>query len=72
MQRSRPLEDVLVTVIASLFLIILGIIYFIVTLWVVKFSSTLLGYAPDSNGAVLSASIIVVGIIIGSAIKNKQ
>lgn len=66
----KSIENLLVTVIASLILIAMGIIYFIVTLWIIKFSSSLLDYSPDSNWVVLSASILVVGVMIGSAVKN--
>ena len=67
---AKPIESLLVTVIASLILIAMGIIYFIVTLWIIKFSTGLLGYEPESNWVVLSGAIIVVGVMIGSAIKN--
>jgi len=70
MHRTRAIENLLVTVIASLILIAMGIVYFIATLWIIQFSSNLLGYTPDANWAVLSAAIVVVGIMIGSAIKN--
>ena len=70
MQKAKPIENLLVTVIASLLLIAMGMVYFIVTLWIIKFSSSLLSYSPDSNWVVLSAAIIVVGVMIGSAIKN--
>ena len=68
--KIRPLENLIVTMAASIILIAMGLVYFIVTLWVIKFSSGLLGYKPDSNWVVLSAAIIVVGIMVGSAIKN--
>ena len=70
MHMERSIESLLATIIASLILIAMGIIYFIATLWIIKFSSNLLGYSPDSNWVVLSAAIIVVGVMIGSAIKN--
>ena len=70
MQKGGLFENLFVTVIASLMLVVMGIVYFIAALWIVKFSSGLLGYSPDSNWAVLSTSIIVAGIMIGSAIKN--
>jgi len=70
MRKSGLLESLFVTVIASLILIIMGIIYFILTLWIVKFSSALMGYSPDPNWVVLSTAIVVAGIMIGSAIKN--
>ena len=70
MRMERSIENLLVTIIASLILIAMGIVYLIATLWIIKFSSNLLGYSPDSNWVVLSAAIIVVGVMIGSAIKN--
>jgi len=70
MRKEGILESLIVTIIASLFLVAMGVIYFIATLLIVRFSSGLMGYAPDANWVVLSSAIIVVGIMIGSAIKN--
>jgi len=70
MGRGKLFENLIVTVIASLLLIAMGVIYFIATLLIVKFSSGLMGYTPDANWVVLSSAIIVAGIMIGSAIKN--
>ena len=68
--REGILENLVVTIIASLILIVMGIVYLIATLLIVKFGSALIGYSPDSNMAVLSSAVIVAGIMIGSAIKN--
>jgi hypothetical protein len=70
MHREGILGNLIVTIIASLLLIAMGVVYFIVTLWIVRFSSSLMGYAPDGNWVVLSSAILVVGIMVGSAIKN--
>jgi len=70
MRREGLVENFVVTIAASLILIFMGMIYFIVTLLIVKFSSALMGYSPDANWVVISAAIIVAGIMIGSAIKN--
>ena len=70
MRHEGLFENLIVTVLASLLLIAMGIIYFIATLWIIKFSSGLMGYSPDANWVVLSSAIIVVGIVVGSAIKN--
>jgi len=70
MRKGELFENLFVTVVASLILIVMGMIYFIITLWVVKFSSNLMGYSPDGNWVVLSTAVIVAGIMIGSAIKN--
>ena len=65
------LENLFVTIIASLILVVMGVIYFIATLLIVRFSTGLMGYSPDANWVVLSSAVIVVGIMIGSAIKNR-
>ena len=70
MRKESLFENLIVTVIASLILVAMGVIYFIATLIIVRFSSSLLGYVPDANWVVLSSAIIVVGIMVGSAIKN--
>lgn len=70
MRKGGLVENMIVTVVASLILVAMGIIYFISTLIIVRFSSGLMGYTPDANWVVLSSAIIVVGIMIGSAIKN--
>lgn len=70
MRKGGLVENMIVTVVASLILVAMGIIYFIATLIIVRFSSGLMGYTPDANWVVLSSAIIVVGIMIGSAIKN--
>ena len=70
MGRGKLFENLIVTVIASLLLIAMGVIYFIATLVIIRFSSGLMGYSPDANWVVLSSAIIVAGIMIGSAIKN--
>lgn len=70
MHREGLFENLIVTVIASLLLVAMGVIYFIATLLIVKFSSGLMGYSPDANWVVLSSAVIVAGIMIGSAIKN--
>jgi len=70
MGRGKLFENLIVTVIASLLLVAMGVIYFIATLVIIRFSSGLMGYNPDANWVVLSSAVIVAGIMIGSAIKN--
>ncbi len=70
MHREGLFENLIVTVIASLLLVVMGVIYFIATLLIVRFSTGLLSYSPDANWVVLSSAVIVAGIMIGSAIKK--
>jgi len=63
---------VVVALIASLVAILMGILYFGITLWVIKvatnffFSATL-----DANWAVLAAAIIATGAILAGALERK-
>jgi hypothetical protein len=70
MRKEGLFENLIVTVIASLLLVAMGVIYFIATLLIVRFSTALIGYSADANWVVLSSAVIVAGIMIGSAIKN--
>ena len=60
------------TILASLVLVLLGMIYFVMTLWIVKIGSNfILGPGTvDPNWAVLSAALIAVGSMIGSALQR--
>src|SRR3989338_1046835 len=56
MERSRAIEALFVTLMASLILIVMGLVYFMVTLWIVKLGSRMAGLSPDANWVVFSAS----------------
>ena len=62
--------SLVVGIVASVILIVMGLVYFIIALAIVKYGSGILGYTIDGNWAVLSASLISVGSMIGSAVKK--
>ena len=57
-------------VMESALLIVVGLIYFIITLGIVKWGAKFIGYQLSGDWAVLSASIIVAAIMVGSSFKN--
>ncbi len=66
---KENLEGLLVTVVASVLLIVLGIIYFGITLWVIKTASnSFFGPGLDANWAVLSAAILSAAGILAPSI----
>jgi len=66
------LEALVVTLVTSVLLILLGIVYFGVTLWIVKSASNyFFGPGLDANWAVLSAALMSVGAILAGAIEKK-
>lgn len=72
MRIGETLETLVVTFVASVLLIVLGIIYFGVTLWVVKAASrAFFGPGLEANWAVLSAALMSVGAILAGALEKK-
>ncbi|MEM4598873.1 MAG: hypothetical protein QW400_04270 [Candidatus Diapherotrites archaeon] len=66
------LSALVVTIIASLMLIILGIVYFGLTLWIINISSKFFfGSVPGADFAVLSAALLATGAIIAGALEKK-
>ena len=70
MKIIKQFGNLAVTLIASVALILVSLMYFIITLWIVKAGAAVLGYTIDGNWAVLSASLISVGSIIGSSLQK--
>jgi hypothetical protein len=68
---AMGMGTVALTVVASVLLILLSIVYFGVTLFIVKVASNFF-YGPglEANWAVLSASILSVGAIIAGALRR--
>ncbi|MCP8322747.1 MAG: hypothetical protein L6N96_01015 [Candidatus Methylarchaceae archaeon HK02M2] len=68
---SSGLKALIVTLVASLMLILLGIVYFALMLFIIKMSTDLIGYTIDGNWATLTAGLITLGALIGSALERK-
>ncbi len=65
------LKNLLGTALASVVLILLGIIYFMVTVWIIRVGAHWAGFtAIAGDMAILTAGIITGSAIIGSAIQN--
>jgi len=63
---------VVVTLIASLVSILMGILYFGLTLWVIKTASDFFfGPGIEANWAVLAAAILSTGAVLAGAIERK-
>ena len=68
---KESLESTLLVIVASLLLIIVTIIYFGITLWVVKIGSNLFfGTGLTANFAVLAAAILSASGVLGGAFKE--
>jgi hypothetical protein len=65
------LSNLVVTIVASVVLILLGIIYFMLTIWVIKVGAQFAGLAlVGGDMVVLTAGIVTAAAIIGSAIQQ--
>ena len=71
MRITRGMVGLAGTVIASVVLILLGLIYFTLTVWIIKIGAGWAGY-PDVEGnwVVLTAGIISAASIVGSALQK--
>jgi hypothetical protein len=68
----EELKSVAMTVLSTLVLIVVGIIYFAITLAIIDVSAwVLLGANLDENWAVLSAAIITLGSMLGGSLKQR-
>jgi hypothetical protein len=59
------------TLLASFLLLLLGMVYFMATIWMIKFGASWAGY-PDiaGNTIVLTAGIITAASMLGSSMKR--
>jgi len=64
------LENLAAVLIASVFLIFLGLVYFMVNLWIVKTGSNLLGLTAELP--VLSAALLTFAGVISSALSSRR
>jgi hypothetical protein len=68
----EDLKSILMTVLSTLVLIVVGIIYFAITLAIIDVSAwVLLGANLDENWAVLSAAIITLGSMLGGSLRQR-
>ncbi len=71
MQAIKGLGNLLLTAIASVVLILLGVVYFMITIWIIKLGASWAGYsAVDGTMVVLTAGIVTAATIIGSALQK--
>jgi len=69
-EKRSGFGSLIMNALASIILIIVGLIYFIVTLWIVKFGANLLNIQPDHNFILIAAAIIAAGSMLGSALQK--
>ncbi|MFT4311706.1 MAG: hypothetical protein ACMXYF_00570 [Candidatus Woesearchaeota archaeon] len=73
-QPSSTLQTVgalLVTVISSVIMIVLSILYFMLTIWVIRVGASWAGAEADGNMIVLTAGIVTAAILLGSALQRR-
>jgi len=66
-------KNIFITVVVSVLLILLSILYFGITLWIIKWSSSFFfGGELEANWAVFSAAIMATGGILAGALESKR
>lgn len=67
----QGVKNLLITLVASIILIIVGILYFMVTVWIIKFGASWAGYSSvEGSTVILTAGIITAASMIGSALQK--
>jgi hypothetical protein len=70
---TQSLELFMVTLLAAIMLIILAVIFFGLTLWIIGAASAMFfGSIPDANWAVLSAALLSLGAVLAGAIQSRH
>ena len=67
---AKRLAGLGLTLLASALLILLGIVYFMVTVWVIMVGAGWAGAAAEGSTIVLTAGIVTAAAMIGSAIQQ--
>jgi hypothetical protein len=61
-----------VIILSSIFLIIFGLIYFLITLWIINVGADVLNMNPEDGYVVLAASIITLGVVVASSFAKRN
>jgi hypothetical protein len=72
MDMFKGLAALPLTIVTSVLLIFLGIIYFVITLLIVKLSADLVVPGADINWILLSAGLITAASLLGAAIQREE
>jgi hypothetical protein len=71
MKVINGLSGLLLTMVASFMFILMGVLYFMLSVWIIKLGASWAGYSSIDGGmVVLGACIVTAGIVIGSAIQK--
>lgn len=71
MSTIKGIGNLLLTIVASLVLVLLGIIYFMITIWMIKIGASWAGYSDiEGTMVVLTAGIVTAATILGSALQR--
>ena len=71
MRVFKGIANLGLTVVASAVLLILGVLYYMITIWIIKMGASWAGY-PNVEGSmvVLTAGIVTAASMLGSAIQR--
>jgi hypothetical protein len=70
MKLAKQIANLGLTLAASAMLILLGVVYFMLTIWVIKMGAGWAGVVPEGSTVVLTAGIVTAAAMIGSAIQQ--
>jgi hypothetical protein len=64
-------SNLILTVVASIMFVLMGIVYFMISIWIIKIGAQWAGFSDIAgNTVVLTSGIITAATVIGSAIQK--
>ena len=71
MKVVRGISGLLLTIVASMMFILLGVVYFMLSIWMIKIGAQWAGFTNVDGGmVVIGACIVTAAAVIGSAIQQ--
>ena len=71
MKVVNGISGLLLTIVASFLFILMAVVYFMLSIWVIKLGASWAGFSNIDGGmVVLGACIVTAGTVIGSAIQK--
>ena len=65
-QTAHALNAMIFLIVSAVVLVILGLVFFLINLWIIDYAASLLGMEPAAEYVVLSASLLSAASMIGS------
>ena len=63
---KSPISAIVTVVVYAVVMVVMGLVFFLVNLWIIHFAAELLKLSPDASFVVLSAALLSAASMLGS------